>query len=77
MKKSSTNPEIQRLLGVTGGMGSKLGLSDDFAFNAIKTVGNYGEIWDRNLGPNTPLGLERGLNELWNKGGLMMPMAFR
>lgn len=69
--KSSENPEIQRLLGTTGDMGEKLGLPADFGFRIIQTVGNYGEMYDRNVGPDTPLGLDRGLNALWSDGGLM------
>jgi general L-amino acid transport system substrate-binding protein len=77
VKKTSNNPEVKRLLGVTGKMGSKLGLANDWAYKAIKAVGNYGEIWNRNLGPDTPLGLDRGVNALWTDGGLMMSMPFR
>ncbi len=77
MKASSKNPEARRLLGATGDFGKKLGLDNAWAFNAIKAVGNYGEIFDRHLGPKTPLGLERGLNNLWNKGGLMMAWPTR
>lgn len=69
--KSSENPEIQRLLGTTGDMGEKLGLPADFGFRIVQTVGNYGEMYDRNVGPDTPLGLDRGLNALWSNGGLM------
>jgi general L-amino acid transport system substrate-binding protein len=69
--KSSTNPEIQRLLGTTGDMGEKLGVPADFGFRIVQTVGNYGEMYDRNVGPDTPLGLDRGLNALWNNGGIM------
>ncbi|EAZ97818.1 amino acid ABC transporter substrate-binding protein [Marinobacter sp. ELB17] len=69
--KSSTNPEIQRLLGTTGDMGEKLGVPADFGFRIIQTVGNYGEMYERNVGPDTPLGLDRGLNALWNNGGIM------
>lgn len=67
---ASADAEIQRLLGVTDKMGEGLGLSNDWGYNIIKAVGNYGEIFDRNIGPNTPIGLERGLNALWTKGGL-------
>jgi general L-amino acid transport system substrate-binding protein len=67
---TAADPETQRLLGITDTMGQKLGLSNDWAYNIIKAVGNYGEIFDRNIGPNTPIGLERGLNALWTKGGL-------
>jgi general L-amino acid transport system substrate-binding protein len=69
--KSSTDPNVQRLLGTTGDMGQKLGLSNDWAFNAIKAVGNYGEIFERNVGQKTPLKLNRGLNASWKNGGLM------
>jgi general L-amino acid transport system substrate-binding protein len=67
----SADPNIQRLLGVTPGNGEALGLSEKWAYNAIKTVGNYGEIFDRNLGKGSALKLDRGLNDLWTKGGLM------
>ncbi len=73
----STDPNIQRLLGVTPGMGKALGLDEKWAYNIIKLVGNYGEIFERNVGKNTPLKLERGLNELWTKGGLMYAMPIR
>ena len=69
--KGSNSPNIQRLLGVSGDMGGKLGLDNDWAYNVIKQVGNYGEIFERNVGPNTALKLQRGLNALWNDGGLM------
>jgi general L-amino acid transport system substrate-binding protein len=73
----STNPKIQRFLGVTPGMGKHLGLDDKWAYNIIKQVGNYGEIFDRNVGVHTQLGLERGLNALWTKGGLMYAAPIR
>jgi general L-amino acid transport system substrate-binding protein len=73
----STDPNIQRLLGVTPGMGKALGLDEKWAYNIIKQVGNYGEIFERNVGKNTPLKLERGLNELWTKGGLMYALPVR
>lgn len=68
MASSSTNPGVKRLLGTTPGMGKALGLDEKWALNAIKAVGNYGEIWERNI---PPLGLPRGLNQLWSKGGIM------
>jgi general L-amino acid transport system substrate-binding protein len=77
MRSSSNNPEIQRILGVTGKFAAKLKLSDSWAYDAIKGVGNYGEIWDRHLGPNTKIGADRGLNNLWTNGGLMMSPPFR
>ena len=73
----STDPQIQRILGVTPGMGKALGLDEKWAYNIIKQVGNYGEIYERSVGPDTPLGLERGLNALWTKGGLMYAAPFR
>jgi general L-amino acid transport system substrate-binding protein len=73
----SDKPEIQRLLGTTGDFGAKLGLNADWGYQAIKAVGNYGEIWDRNVGPKTPLGLERGRNALVANGGVMMAIPVR
>lgn len=73
----SENPEIQRFLGVTPGMGAALGLDEKWAYNIIKQVGNYGEIYERNVGPKTPLQLARGLNDLWTRGGLMYAAPFR
>jgi general L-amino acid transport system substrate-binding protein len=75
--KKSANPNVKRLLGVEGDMGKNLGLDNDWAARAIKQVGNYAEVFDRNVGPKTPLSLERGYNALWNKGGLMYPMPVR
>lgn len=73
----SDNPDIQRLLGVEGGLGSMLGLEDDFAYQAISQVGNYGEIYDRHLGPDTEFNLPRGMNALYQDGGLQYSMPFR
>lgn len=67
----STNPEIRRLLGVEGAFGESLGLSNDWAVRAIRKVGNYGEIFERNVGQGSPLKIKRGLNALWNKGGVL------
>ena len=75
--KSSNNPEILRMLGVEGSQGEELGLSKDWAYQIIKQVGNYGEIFERNIGENTPIGLSRGLNQLWTKGGLQYSPPFR
>jgi general L-amino acid transport system substrate-binding protein len=75
--KSSKNPEILRMLGIEGSQGEELGLSKDWAYNIIKQVGNYGEIFERNIGKNTPIGLDRGLNQLWSKGGLQYSPPFR
>ena len=68
--KGSDAPSIKRLLGVEGTFGEAIGLSNDWAYNVIKNLGNYGEMFDRNVGPDTPLGIARGLNALWSKGGL-------
>jgi general L-amino acid transport system substrate-binding protein len=76
-KEKSENPEVKRILGLIDNLGSKNGLSDDFAYKAIKAVGNYGEIFDRYIGPKTPLGLDRGLNRLWKDGGLLYSPPFR
>ena len=67
----SPDPTVQRLLGSNPGMGQALGLDEKWAYNVIKTVGNYGEIFERNVGVKTPLKLERGPNALWTNGGLM------
>jgi len=75
--KSSKNPEILRMLGIEGDQGKELGLSTDWAYQIIKQVGNYGEIFERNIGANTPIGLERGLNALWTDGGLQYSPPFR
>jgi len=74
---NSKDPEIQRFLGVTPGLGKALGVDEKWAYNMIKQVGNYGEIFERNVGKNTPLGLERGLNALWTEGGLMYALPLR
>jgi len=71
------DPGIKRMLGVTPGMGKALGLDEKWAYNEIKLVGNYGEIFDRNIGAGSPLKLERGLNALWTKGGLIYAMPIR
>jgi general L-amino acid transport system substrate-binding protein len=71
------SPDIQRLLGVSGDFGAKLGLANDWAYKAIKAVGNYGDVWDRNVGPKTPLRLDRGRNALVGNGGLMMSIPVR
>ena len=78
MKASSTDPVVQRLLG--GGnedTGKLLGLDKDWMARVIKAVGNYGESFERNVGPKTPLNLPRGVNNLWNKGGLMYAYPVR
>jgi general L-amino acid transport system substrate-binding protein len=73
----SDDPGIKRMLGVTPGMGKALGLEENWAYNEIKAVGNYGEIFERNLGTGSPLKFDRGLNALWTKGGLIYAMPIR
>ena len=75
--KGSNIPEVLRLLGVEGGYGEMLELSNDFAYNIIKQVGNYSESFDRNIGPDTPLGIGRNLNALWTDGGILYAPPFR
>jgi general L-amino acid transport system substrate-binding protein len=75
--RSSQVPDVQRLLGVSGELGKQMGVDNDYAYKAIKAVGNYGEIWDRNVGPKTPLRLEGGRNALVANGGLMMAVPVR
>jgi general L-amino acid transport system substrate-binding protein len=74
---NSKDPKIKRFLGVTPGNGKALGLDEKWAYSIIKQVGNYGEIFERNIGVNTPLKLERGLNALWTEGGLMYAPPFK
>jgi len=75
--KKSDNPGIKRLLGVTPGMGKALGVDEAWALNAIKAVGNYGEVFERNVGMESKLKLARGLNALWTKGGLQYAIPVR
>lgn len=75
--RKSQDPNIQRILGVTPGFGKALGLPEDWGFQAVRQVGNYGEIFERNLGRGSPIGLERGLNNLWTRGGLMYAIPLR
>lgn len=73
----SDNPAIKRLLGVEGEFGAPLGISNAWAYQIIKLVGNYAESYDRNVGPDTPLALERGLNALWKDGGIQYAPPIR
>jgi general L-amino acid transport system substrate-binding protein len=70
-KAESKDPVVQRLLGLSDDTGKLLGLDKDWVYRIVKQVGNYGESFERNIGPKTPLGLPRGANNLWSKGGLM------
>jgi general L-amino acid transport system substrate-binding protein len=76
-KMKSKDPMVQRFLGVIEGNGKSLGLDEKWAYNIIKQVGNYGEVFERNVGVNTTLGIERGLNALWTNGGLMYSPPFK
>jgi general L-amino acid transport system substrate-binding protein len=71
MKANEKKPEIRRLLGLEGTFGADMGLDNDWAARAIKAVGNYGEIFERNLGKGSKLGIERGVNAPWNQGGIL------
>ena len=75
--KKSDNPNIKRMLGTEGDQGKALGLSNDWAYNIIKQLGNYGEMFDRNVGEGSPLKIKRGLNALWNKGGIQYAPPIR
>ena len=75
--KTSSNPEIRRLLGLEGIKGKGLGLADDWAYRIVKQVGNYGEVFERNVGSGSPLGIPRGLNALWRDGGLQYAPPIR
>lgn len=74
---TSTDPDIKRFLGTEGNLGEGIGLTKDFAARIIKHVGNYGEIYDCNLGAKTKLNLARGQNQIWSKGGLLYSPPFR
>lgn len=77
VKASATAPEVKRLLGVEGDLGLKLGLSNEWAYNIFKLVGNYEEVYNRNLGPDTPTYIPRGFNSLYTNGGLLYAPPFR
>ncbi|OBS09319.1 amino acid ABC transporter substrate-binding protein [Acidihalobacter prosperus] len=77
LKTDSKNPSIQRFLGVNGGMGKLMGVSDEWAYDIVKQVGNYSESFDRNVGKDSPLKIRRGLNALWNEGGIQYAPPIR
>jgi general L-amino acid transport system substrate-binding protein len=77
MAKSSASPSIQHLLGTSGDLGSRLGLDNKWLLQALKAGGNYGEIFERNVGQASPLKLARGLNATWSKGGLLHAVPFK
>ncbi len=76
-KLTSKDPTIQRLLGVTPGMGKAIGLDEKWLYAVIKQVGNYGDSFERNLGKKSQIKLDRGLNDLWTRGGLMYAIPIR
>lgn len=75
--RSSKNPNVRRLLGLEEDLGRMIGLDKQWSYRIIKQVGNYGESFEANLGPKTPLGLSRGLNRLWTKGGIQISPPIR
>ncbi len=75
--KDGTNPAVKRLLGTEGAFGEAIGVGNDWAYNIIKQVGNYGEVFEANVGPDTPLGIARGVNALWSDGGLQYAPPIR
>ncbi len=75
--KGGDNPAVKRVLGTEGAYGEALGVSNDWAYNIIKQVGNYAETFDRNVGPDTPLQISRGVNALWSQGGLQYAPPIR
>lgn len=77
MRKTSTDPNVMRLVGTGEDMGRMLGLDKDWSYRIIKQVGNYGESWTKYFGPNSPINLPRGMNKLWTDGGLMYAMPIR
>ena len=77
MKAKSTSAEVRRILGAEGKFGDMMGLSNDWAYNIVKQVGNYGESYERTVGMGSPLKLKRGANELWTKGGLLYTPPFQ
>jgi general L-amino acid transport system substrate-binding protein len=77
LKTSTTDPVVQRILGTTEDTGKLLGLDKDWMARAIKATGNYGESFETHVGPKSALGLPRGVNNLWNKGGLMYAYPIR
>jgi general L-amino acid transport system substrate-binding protein len=77
MRASSPNPAVRRLLGAVPDLGQAVKLQPSWMYDAIRAIGNYGELYDRNIGPDTPIGLPRGVNDLWTRGGLMYAWPMR
>ena len=76
LKANPPSPDIAKFLGATPGVGKGLGLSDDWAYNVVKQVGNYAEVFDRDLGKDSPYKMEREMTNLWNNGGVLYPFVF-
>ncbi|SEK76206.1 amino acid ABC transporter substrate-binding protein [Halomonas daqiaonensis] len=77
MKANPPNPKVARLLGVDGNYGEQLGISNDWAYNIVKHVGNYGEVFDSTVGEDSPMQISRGVNALWNEGGILYAPPIR
>ena len=77
LKASTKDPIQRRILGMEGDLGKNLGVANDWGYQIIKQVGNYGDVYDKHVGPNTPVGLARGVNALWTNGGLQYAMPVR
>ena len=67
----SSDPQIRRFLGVEPGLGAGLGVDEKYAYNIVKALGNYGDLYEKYLGEKTPLGIPRGMNKLWTDGGIL------
>jgi general L-amino acid transport system substrate-binding protein len=74
---ASQRPDVRRFTGAEGGLGTELGLDDAFAVRIVKAVGNYGEMYERNVGSRSKLGIPRGLNQLWSMGGILYAPPLR
>jgi len=77
LKAKTEDPVQRRILGIDGDLGRNLGVANDWGYQIIKQVGNYGDVYDKHLGPSTPVGLDRGVNALWRDGGLQYAMPVR
>lgn len=77
LRATSENPSIRRLLGAVPDLGDDIKLRPEWLYDAIRAIGNYGELYDRTIGPDTPIGLPRGMNDLWTRGGLMYAWPLR
>ncbi|MBZ0228164.1 MAG: amino acid ABC transporter substrate-binding protein, partial [Bauldia sp.] len=74
---ASKKPDVRRLVGLEGDFGARMGVADDWTVKMLRAVGNYGEIYDRNLGADSKLGIPRGMNQLWNLGGIQYAPPIR